>query len=119
MAKKIKLFSIILIIFSIIFSFYGVYATDIDMNIPGNADTNPNPEDANAIVDDTEVPPADTTTPEIPPTQDQSGVSIITPSSVDSIEEETLSFTNILNILLITVGVILILLAIAIIIRLK
>ena len=45
--------------------------------------------------------------------------SITSPVSVGSIEEEGLGLSNILSILLITVGVVLILLAIAIIIRLK
>ena len=40
-------------------------------------------------------------------------------SSVSAIQEEGLSFSNILSILLITVGIIIILLAVAIIIRLK
>ena len=41
------------------------------------------------------------------------------PSDVSSIEQEDMSFSNILNILVITVGVVIILLAIAILIRLK
>lgn len=112
MSKKIKLFSIILIIFSIIFSFYGVYATDIDMNL---TDEPPTEELPIVNQDDTEIPPTDDELADLLGTDS----SQITPSGVDSIEEETLSFSNILSILLITVGVILILLAIAIIIRLK
>ena len=93
MSKSIKIFSIILIIFSLFISFYGVYATtDIDMNLETN--------DGNDV----------TLTDED---------SYIPPSSVGATVEEGLSFSNILNILLITVGVVLILLAIAIIIRLK
>ena len=41
------------------------------------------------------------------------------PSGVSSIAQENMSFSNILNILIITIGVILILFAIAILIRLK
>ena len=43
----------------------------------------------------------------------------LTPSNVSAIQEEGLSTSNIISIFLITVGVILILLAIAIILRLK
>lgn len=42
-----------------------------------------------------------------------------TVSTVSSVEDNSLEFTNILNILLIAVGVVIILLAIAILIRLK
>lgn len=97
MSKSIKIFSIILIIFSLLISFYGVYATtDINMNL-----------ESDEIIDDAETQistDADTYTP---------------PTSVGAVAEEGLTFSNILSILLITVGVVLILLSIAIIIRLK
>lgn len=105
MSKSIKIFSIILIIFSIFISFYSVHATDINMNLIPNETT----EDTNSIIDDTTTD----TQPEL------SSDSITPPSSVGAITEEGLGLSNILSILLITVGVVLILLAIAIIIRLK
>lgn len=103
MSKTIKLFSIVLIMFSLLFSFYDVYASDIDMNLT----------EQNVINDDQ--------------TDDESSTQVVAPgigtqlpaSSISSVEEEGLSFTNILNILLITVGVILILLSVAIILRLR
>ena len=113
MSKLIKIFSIILIIFSILISFYGVvHATDINMNLTENVIENENIDetDENAIVDDNLVD--DTQVTEYMST-------VIPASAVTATVEEGLGLTNILSILLITVGVILILLAIAIIIRLK
>ena len=115
MSKSIKIFSMILIIFSILISFYGVvHASDINMNLAENVTENENIDetDENAIVDDTS-PVAD----DMQATTDTS--TITPPYSVSATAEEGLGLTNILSILLITVGVILILLAIAIIIRLK
>lgn len=108
MSKSIKFFAMILIIFSMLISFYSVYATSIDMNLVAN-DT----VDENTVVSDNAV--NDDISSQMP---NNSG-EITSPSSVSATQEEGLGFTNILNILLITVGVILILLSIAIIIRLK
>lgn len=110
MSKSIKIFSIFLIIFSIFISFYSVYASDINMNLVSDETTeNEAIEDSNSAVDDTTI---DT---QLPSDSD----SITPPFSVGAVVEEGLGLSNILSILLITVGVILILLAIAIIIRLK
>lgn len=111
MSKPIKFFSMILIIFSILISFYGVvHASDINMNLVENGTENEIMNDENAIVDDNPVDDTQITT----------DIDTITPpSSVGTTAEEGLGLTNVLNILLITVGVVLILLAIAIIIRLK
>lgn len=108
MSKSISFFAIILIIFSIFISFYGVvYASNIDMNLVANETTTSDENAIDSPSTDTE-PQASTSTEEITP-----------PSSVSATTEEGLGLTNILSILLITVGVILILLSIAIIIRLK
>lgn len=104
MSKTIKLFSIILIIFSLLFSFYDVYASDIDMNLQDNSNTATSDEDNEGSSSTVVAPDIGTQLPA---------------SSISSVEEEGLSFTNILNILLITVGVILILLSVAIILRLR
>lgn len=113
MSKFIKVFSIILIIFSLCVSFYSVYATsDINMNLESNETIQNqlignNTDDVTDNLTDIETQSpttADTYTP---------------PTSVGIIAEEGLTLSNILSILLITVGVVLILLAIAIIIRLK
>ena len=109
MLKSIKIFSILLIIFSIFISFYSVYASNIDMNLVDNQLS----ENANQVANDNATIPDDET-------QNTEDLDTITPpTSVGAVAEEGLSFSNILSILLITVGVILILLAIAIIIRLK
>lgn len=118
MSKSIKVLSVVLIIFSFIISFYGVYATDINMNLPttnqdANVTSTPdlvNSTDSNIYQDTQDI---------VPPSGDSNASSTVTPSSVSSISEEGLGLTSILSILLITVGVILILLAIAIMIRLK
>jgi len=106
MSKSIKILSIVLIIFSLIINFYGVVqASDINMNLTSNEVE----DDTNEISDDN--------TSDIQSPSDLD--SITPPSSVGAVAEEGLGLSNILSILLITVGVILILLAIAIIIRLK
>ena len=111
MLKSIKFFAIILIIFSIFISFYSVYASSIDMNLVSNETSNPDTNDGeNAITDDNFSDD----------NMDSTGSGEVTPpSGVSATTEDGLNLTNILNILLITVGVILIFLSIAIIIRLK
>lgn len=107
MSKSIKIFSIILIIFSLFISFYGVYATtDINMNLESDEPISNEITESNDVTNDETM----STT-----TQD----TLTPPTSVGAITEEGLTLSNILSILLITVGVVLILLAIAIIIRLK
>lgn len=107
MSKFLKISIILFIILLFISSFS--YATDINMNL-----TVPetNSEDSNVTaneVDDQNL----ISTPNDPLSGSMS------PTDVSSISEENMSFSNILNILIITVGVIIILLAIAILIRLK
>lgn len=120
--KGLKIVSILL--FILFFSFSYVLASDINLNLPGtNLDsTNPdsNINDYNTTIDNNSNinnnfqdeyeenvydPYDDTET--------------LTPNTVNTSSQGGLSITDIINILLITVGVILILLAIAIIIRLK
>lgn len=103
MTKTIQIFSVFLIIFALLMSGFSVYASDINMNLASN-EVDSNAVDENNI-DDTNDPAAED--------------SSVQPSSTGSVADEGLGFSNILSILLLTVGVILILLAIAIIIRLK
>lgn len=94
-----------------------VSATDINMNLtPDNtqAVTGNESNTGNQTTNTTTQNGTDTTIS----TSDDIGGSVA-PSGVSSIAQENMSFSNILNILIITVGVILILLAIAILIRLK
>lgn len=125
--RNAKILAIIVILF---FAFNTTaFATDINMNLPVEENTteetegtNMNVEDANAVAEGeqdanqiTDLTDAGTT--EEPVQNDIGGTAA--PSGVSSIAQENMSFSNILNILVITVGVILILLAIAILIRLR
>ena len=126
MNKKIFKISFILIL---AFAFCGsyVYATNIDLNLPGitsenneqmtnNVETVNNEQTANSIENTSNtvnnVVDNSITTPSTP-------AETLQPSGVSTSAETELGITNIINILLITVGVILILLAIAILIRLR
>ncbi len=106
MAKSIR-WTFIFIIFFMTLSTV-CFATDIDMNL-NNSNVVAN-EDSNSTTNTNET--ANTLSQN---TQNNS----TTISSVSSEEESTLSLNAILNILLIVVGIVLILLGIAILIRLK
>lgn len=106
MLKITKIITILFIFLLFITPFS--LATDIDMNLPGNNNSNtvenPNEELENemANINENEI------STNAPSTQVTSG---------SSVSDETLGITNILNILLIVIGVVLILLGIAILIR--
>ncbi len=114
----IKNFSRILVIFVIAFSLgiSIIYASDINLTLPDvnqtQGDTQDTQTEANQV--DGNISNTDESS-YINETLAES----LTPSQVPSSSDSGLSITNIINILLITVGVIIILLAIAIIIRLK
>ena len=112
MSNSIRILSIILITFSLIINFYSVYASDVNMNLVADEEMLVN-ETQNGI---SLISGADSNTKTQLPSDAES---IASPSSVGAVAEEGLGLSNILSILLITVGVVLILLAIAIIIRLK
>lgn len=89
-----------------------VFASEIDMNLVSD-ETGENSVNINTSIDGTisnDTLPASTS-------GDIGGSAA--PSGVSSIAQENMSFSNILNIFVIAVGVIIILLAIAILIRLK
>ena len=113
MSKSIKFFPILLIAFSLILSFYSViYASNINMNLASENSVSKNVTDTvnNSLV-------VENITDDLVENVSQAGVT--TPSSVTATTEEGLGLSNVLSIILITVGVVLILLAVAIIIRLK
>lgn len=113
MSKSIKFFPILLIAFSLILSFYSViYASNINMNLASENSVSENVVDTvnNSLVDEN-------ITDDLVDNASQSEVT--TPSSVTATTEEGIGLSNVLSIILITVGVVLILLAVAIIIRLK
>lgn len=113
MSKSIKFFPILLIAFSLILSFYSViYASNINMNLASENSVSENVADTvdNSLVDENIIDDL---------VDDVSQAEVTTPSSVTATTEEGLGLSNVLSIILITVGVVLILLAVAIIIRLK
>ncbi len=89
MSKKIYI--VFVLIFILCSFFYSIYANDINMNLQNNISTQGNSANNNSS-------PL---------------------NALSSLPEASLGLSNILNILLIVVGVLLILLAIAILIRLK
>lgn len=93
-----------------------VLASDIDMNLQPNNGAQNSETTANAIEDDN-----DTANEQVTNSSARNSVLTNTPSTTitsgSSIGDEALGLTNILNILLIVVGVVLILLGIAILIR--
>ena len=122
-----KIFKTLVSFFILIFSISTlVLATDINMNLSNQNDTvidgnavDSNSTDSNELINDTSSDVTNETTNTVDTFQQDSLSGTVAPSSVSSIAQENMSFSNILNILMITVGVILILLAIAILIRLK
>ena len=123
-----KIFKTFIILFIIIFSTTTlVFATDINMNLESQSQTDSNSTDINSTDNANSIENTNTTDTNVENTndildenfqQDNIGGSVA-PSGVSSIAQENMSFSNVLSILVITVGVILILLAIAILIRLK
>ena len=116
MSKSIKFFPILLISFSLILSFYSIiYASNINMNLASGNTISEN------IVQNENETLADENILNEPTTDliEESPIQTSSPSSVTATTEEGLGLSNVLSIILITVGVVLILLAIAIIIRLK
>ena len=119
MYKFFKIF-IVLIIFMLL-CVPLVYASDIDMNLSTGDDStqtsnNQMQNEVNSTTNEVQNN-VDDQTNNVPITN--SNFDTLQPTDVDTVEESGLGVTNIINILVITVGVILILLAIAIIIRLK
>ncbi len=107
---KISKFLVILFIILILLD-VTVFATDINMNLTQDETST---EDTENDVENIQ----DNLNNDFEPEADNIGGDAA-PSGVSSIAQENMSFSNILNILIITVGVILILFAIAILIRLK
>lgn len=132
--KFIKIIIALLLIFSLYISF--VCATDTNLNLPGTSDNNlvtentQNTETSNTVnntennTNNIENTDNSIQNPDADYQDNQSDLSnsqleTLSPANISSATESGLGITNIINILLITVGVILILLAIAIIIRLR
>ncbi len=128
MAQKVlKILFILFILLSICINY--IYATDIDMDLPNNnsnvfdSSENTNQNIENTITDTNSENTANTLENIADSITDDDAslpsAETLSPSVISTSQESGLSTTNIINILLITVGVIIILLAIAIIIRLN
>ena len=115
MNKSLK---ILLVIFLAFLVFSGrCLAVNINMNLTSDlANEGTNVSDTNSVTNDTENSVNNTVTT---PTTTNTNSNSATFSNLSSLPESELGLTNILNILLIAVGFVLILLAIAIFIRLK
>lgn len=117
MSKILKILIMLFIILLMINTI--VCATDINMNLSNESN---NPADTNSISDSNIINDGTNSEQNSSNTLNSGTDNIggaVAPSGVNSIAQENMSFSNILNILVITVGVILILLAVAILIRLK
>ena len=110
MSKIIKILLIYLISFILIANFNFIFASDIDMNLTENLTESSNEESNEESNENFIMSPVD---------EQETFGETTSPSSIGSISDDGLSMTNILNIILITIGILLILFAIAIIIRLK
>ena len=113
--KKLLQKLLILLITIMCFAFNFVEAIGLNMNLTHNTATE------NTIIDDTTntvSEPEDTTgnTDRLSPTKTNNSASV---STLDELPESGLGLNNIINIILIVIGVLLILLGIAILIRLK
>lgn len=115
--KILKIIFVLLLIFT--FSISYVLATDINLDLPStenteNVENTENNLDTGNSVDNDLI-----NTEQIENTNNDTSEEVLQPQLLSSANETGLTTTNIINILLITVGVILVLLAIAILIRLK
>lgn len=111
---NLKRFMIILIVFSLVFTFYcfkmNVFATNIDMNLASEHNVTDSGNPGNNVRNSLYTPPLDTNT-------------VTSIESIDNIDEyneptSSFGFSEVLNILLLAVGLVIILLAVAILIRL-
>ncbi len=114
--KKLLTISLILLIIFMVFALNFVQAMGINMNLTANTST-----DNTTIEDDTNTmtdPENSSTTDHLSPTTTNSNNSASV-STLNQLPESSLGLNNIINIILIVIGVLLILLGIAILIRLK
>ena len=117
MAQKIlKIVFILFILVSLCMPY--IYATDIEMDLP-DANVLDDTNNINSEINENALLDENTSDQEDLPTDSDPLAETLNPTTVSTESEGGLSVTNIINILLITVGVVIILLAIAIIIRLK
>lgn len=117
MKKLLQITFIILVILAVLAPNF-VQAMGVNMNLTGNTPTE-NTTENTTIDDDTNTmaePEETPTTDRLSPTTTNNSASV---STLDQLPEAGLGLNNIINIILIVIGVLLILLGIAILIRLK
>ena len=115
MLKKFLYFGIILLLLISIFSFNSVYADDILMDL-NTTNNNTAPEQVdNTTYNSNSAASDENATTNVIPDYEQ----VATTSTADYEDSTDLSLSNMINIILIVVGVVLVLLGIAIIIKLK
>lgn len=110
MSKSLQVFVIFLIIFMLVMPSF-VQATQVNMNL---AAENNSSEDSDAVSEEN-----NSTSDNLSPSTTNYSNNSSTVSSLNQLPEAGLGLTNILNIILIVIGILLILLGIAILIRLK
>lgn len=120
--KIVKIIFILLLVLSFAINF--TYATDIDLDLPGTIDIDDSSTaDENAVIDDSEsaddIPADDLDSDLLGNDIYGEDVETLNPGQVTTSSSSELSVTDIINIFLITIGVILVFLAIAILVRLK
>lgn len=118
MKKLLQISLIIFIIFMVLAPNFS-QATGVNMNLTANLPTGNTASDNTAIDDNTntvEEPEDSPASDRLLPTNTNNSTSV---STLDQLPESGLGLNNIINIILIVIGVLLILLGIAILIRLK
>lgn len=119
MSKSLKIFFVVFILLMIILSNF-VQATSIDMNLTNTLTSNNISSNINQNISNTSNNFAENrNTNSLVPSNQQTTFESSTTSSLSNLPEANLGLSNILSIILIVIGVLLILLAIAILIRLK
>lgn len=118
MSKCLKIFFVVFILLMIILSNF-VQATSIDMNLTNTSSNNVS-NDVNQNISNTSNNSTENTNTNLPITSNQQTTfESNATTSLSNLPEANLGLSNILSIILIVIGVLLIFLAIAILIRLK
>lgn len=117
----LKIFLILLVAFVSLTTF--VYATDINLDLPGTDSSTDNTDNSNnsEVSNNTETANQENNNNVVDNTlnNNNSESEVLQPTGISSAQETSLGISSIINIIFIAVGVIIILLAIAILIRLN
>lgn len=119
MYKKTSIIIFTLIIINLIFVLPIFADNDIDMNINGNTVSNKSTDNNTATNDTTEENSTSNTNSSVNQSYNTGNRYTQSSATVSTTNDDEFGITNILNVMLIVIGILLILLAIAILIRLK